>query len=280
MSEGVFLAVLAAALMHAAWSAAIKGDANPRAASFAIAVGAIPIALPAAIFSPAMAPAAWPFLAASVFVHLAYFQLLTAAYQRADLGLVYPLSRGAAPALAALASLALGLEALSLASFAGLALLLAGATVLALPAWRNDAASRLAILLALATAACTATYTLIDGHAARASDSVIAYVAWQMCLTGLTNGAYFVWRGGASLTRAAAQRWRLGLMGGAVSGVAYAIVLWAMTQAPIAQVAALRETSIAFAAGIGILILGEKATAARLVGAGLILAGAMVLRSA
>lgn len=278
MSAVVFFAVIAAALLHAAWSVAVKGDQDPRAASFAMALAQAPLAAPVILLAPPLASAAWPFLAASLVVHLMYFQLLTEAYRRADLGLVYPLSRGAAPALAAAASFALGLETLSAHAWLALSLILAGAVTLALPAWRNDRESRLAIILALLTAGCTAVYTLIDGHGARASGAVVAYVAWQMCLTGLANGAYFALRGGRALIRAASARWRLGLLGGAVAGGAYGVVLWAMTQAPIAQVAALRETSIAFAAAFGIAVLREQASLPRIAGAGLILAGAAGLR--
>jgi drug/metabolite transporter (DMT)-like permease len=275
----VFLAVLAAALMHAAWSAGIKGSGDPRAASLAMSMGTAVIAIGVVAFAGPLTPAAWPWLAASLLAHAAYMRLTAQAYVSGDLSLVYPISRGLGPLAATGLALLFAGEAPGAGTLAGVGLVSLGALTIGWSAIRAKADSAGAVGLALIVAIAIAGYTFLDGVGARTAQTAIAYTGWLMLLQGVVNLAVFALFGGAAVVRPAFTMLpRFGLMGGALSGVSYGIALWAMTQAPIGAVAALRETSIAFATLIGAVILKEKVSAPRAAGVALILAGAAAIQ--
>jgi drug/metabolite transporter (DMT)-like permease len=218
-------------------------------------------------------------MAASVAVHVGYYATLAGAYRAGDLSHGYPIMRGTAPLLVAVAtSLWLG-EALSPAGWAGVLLICGG--VLSLALVKNAAgggASRQATAWALANAAIIAVYTLADGAGVRASGDALRYVVWLFVFMGLPFGlAVLAWKRGAFVAHAA-RHWRRGLAGAVLSGISYGVALWAMTRAPIAIVAALRETSVIFAALIGAWLLKEGHLRERLLGAGAVLAGLVALR--
>jgi drug/metabolite transporter (DMT)-like permease len=278
MSLTVFLAVLCAALMHAGWSALIKHQDEPRAISLAVAMGGGAIALVLVFFLPLPAPASWPFLLGTTIVHLIYFQTTIAAYRHGDLTLTYPIARGMAPALATVLALIFLNESPSLIGWFGVGLIVVGAFMTASEGFRLDQRGRTAVMFALAAAAATACYTLSDGQGARLSGHALSFASWLMILMALSNLVAMQLMFGGEMVGRAIKRLPLGLVGGAASFGSYAIALWAMTKAPISVVAALRETSIAFAVILGIVFLKEKPSLLRLLGAGVILAGAATLR--
>ena len=142
---------------------------------------------------------------------------------------------------------------------------------------------RTTIIVALANSVVIAIYSVIDGQGARLSGAgaafAFAYNSWADALTALAYLPIILClRGRAAPARAFARDWRRGLVGGLAAFVGYAIVVWAMTRAPIAAVAALRETSVVFAAIIGVVALGEPFHAQRAIAALVILAGVILLR--
>jgi drug/metabolite transporter (DMT)-like permease len=278
MTVTVFFAVLFAALMHASWSALIKHQDEPRAISLAVALGGGVIALVLVFFLPIPNKASWPFLAGTTLFHLIYFQTTIAAYRHGDLTLTYPIARGMAPALASGLTLMFLGESPSLIGWLGVGLIVFGALMTASDGFRLDARGRTAVMFALAAAAGTACYTLTDGQGARMSGHALSFTSWLMILMSLSNLIVMRIMFGGEMVGRAFKRLPLGLVGGAASFGSYAVALWAMTKAPISVVAALRETSIAFAVVLGLVFLKEQPRLWRLVGAATILAGAATLR--
>ncbi|HUA90707.1 MAG TPA: DMT family transporter [Steroidobacteraceae bacterium] len=274
----MLLVVLAAALLHASWNLLVKrGGVSTRATTAVIYTAA---GLLAALMLPWLAPlprVAWPYLLSSTVVEVLYGVLLAAAYRVGDLSLAYPLMRGTAPLLVALGSGLLVGETLSAVIWGGIALVCGGILVMIADA-RPHGHARAAIRLALINAFVIAAYTIIDGRGVRASGAPLSYGAWIFVLTGIPWLLWLVLRGGAEV-RSAPRLGGIGLVGGACSLVSYVAALWAMTRAPIAAVAAVRETSILFATALGALVLGERITRARALAAACIVAGVICIRS-
>jgi drug/metabolite transporter (DMT)-like permease len=274
----VFAAVLFAAACHAGWNALIKVGLDPLSTTILIAVGAAAMSVVALPLVGLPAAAAWPWLIASAFVHLFYFAALAESYRTGDLGQVYPIARGSAPLMTAIASPFLVGEHLSVFGWAGILALAAGVLLLSARGGRIVQLDRRAVSFALATALTICAYSLIDGIGARLSQKPQAYVAWLFVANAVVLLPYGLWRDAAGTTLALRRFWGRGLAGGALQALSYGVVLWAMTLAPIAIVAGLRETSVLFGAAIAVVVLKEPLRAARIVAAALIVAGLVLIR--
>jgi phosphonate utilization associated putative membrane protein len=273
----VALAVLFGALLHASWNALVKSGSDKALDTAVMNLAAAVLVLPLIVVAGWPAAAAWPWLLTSAAVHVAYYALLTAAYRHGELALTYPLMRGAAPLMVALGSVAFFREPLAPAGWAGVIGICGGVLVLGLS--RHGLESGRAVLYALANAVVIATYTVVDGLGVRASGNAPGYVATVFLLNALPFGALVLARRGwRPLVQQARLRAPLATMGAAASVGSYGIALWAMTRAPVASVAALRETSVLFAALIGAWHLHERFTPRRALGTAVILAGVAALR--
>jgi drug/metabolite transporter (DMT)-like permease len=279
MDPFVFIAVLAAAAFHAGWNALLKIDLEPFVATSLVAAASGLVALPVAFVVGVPNVAAWPYVLASVAIHIVYYLSLARAYRFGDLGQVYPIARGTAPLMtAAVASNWLG-ESLGPYGWAGVVLLAAGILLLALRGGRAHVPfDRTSVGFALLNALTITSYTLVDGIGARTSGAPLQYIVWLFLLSGATMGLYGLARLGPRLAHDFAAHWRLTLGGALLSTAAYGIAIWAMTVAPIALVAALRETSVLFAALLGMVLLREPLLPVRLLAAVLVLAGMMLMR--
>nr|WP_301334733.1 DMT family transporter [Variovorax dokdonensis] len=273
-----------AALLHASWNAFIKAGKDKALDTALVHSLGFFIALPLLIHSGLPNAAAWPYVAASLVIHLGYYVALAGAYKYGDLGLTYPLMRGCAPMLVALGSLGLVGEGLSNRAWAGIAVLCVGVVILGLTrsAMHVAGAHRgKALAFALANAVIIALYTVIDGIGVRLAGDAVAYVAALFLVDGLPFLLLVLWRRPGRRLEALAYmrtRWPVALMGTIASLGSYGIALWAMTRAPVAVVAALRETSVLFAAVIGTLLLRESFGWQRAMGTLIVLAGVMTLR--
>lgn len=279
MSLSVFLVVLAAAALHASWNALVKGAADKLSSAILISAFASLLAAPLLPFLALPAAESWPFLLTSTLLQVVYYLLVAGAYRHADLGATYPVMRGGAPLLtAAVMAFALG-EPLSPGGWAGILMVSAGILGLAAGAIRRGAGGR-GLAFALVNVGVIAGYTVTDGLGVRRSGAPVAYTLWIFLLTGLPLLAWGLVAMRGRLAAAAARHWREGLLGAGGTMLSYGAVLWAMTQAPVAMVAALRETAILFGLAISVLVLREPATAGRIAAAALIAAGAVALRLA
>lgn len=278
MSIDVIALVLLGALLHATWNAIVKAGTDKSLDAAMIALGAGLVGLACLPFVPVPKPEAWPFLLASAVLQFTYFQLVAATYRAGDIGLVYPLMRGVAPLLVATTSGVVLGEHLSLGALAGVLTISAGVLTLAFEARHG---SRRAILLALSNAAVIATYTFVDGAGARISGNAISYALWMSLLPPVLLFAWAFWqRGAVPVILHVKYTWKRGLLGGAGSIASYGLALWAMTKAPIATVAALRETAILFALVISVVVLKEKASVWRYIAGAIIAAGVLILKLA
>jgi len=279
MDPFVFAAVLFAAACHAGWNAVIKVGLDPFAATALIAVGAGVVALPLVPIVGIPTASAWPWLIASVILHLFYYIGLIEAYRAGDMGQVYPIARGAAPLMTASASTWLLGEQLGAAGWSGIAVLSAGVVLLSARGGRGLAQlDRRAVGFALLTALTICGYSLVDGIGARVSGNAHAYAAMLFLLDGAAMLVFALARLRAGILGAITVYWRSGLAGGALSFAAYWIAIWAMTVAPIAIVAALRETSVLFGALIAVVVLKEPMRLTRVSAAVMIVAGLALIR--
>jgi len=283
MSGLVVAVVLFAALLHASWNAIVKSGKDTFLSTVLVSVGAALISLAVLPFVNPPAPASWPYLAASAVAQLAYYSLLAAAYKAGDMSHAYPLMRGSAPLLVALASWPLIGERLSATQMGAVACICAGILGLYLAArtstiGKAPKSTGRATAFALGNACVIASYTLIDGIGVRLSGAPAAYTMWIFVLNGSGLLLWTALRRPADLLAYAQTQWRLAAVGGFGTLASYGLALWAMTQAPVAAIAALRETSILFAIAIAALFLREKISPRRYLAISLIAAGAILMR--
>ena len=264
-------AALSSALIHASWNAALKGGRDRVADSFLVAVGGLLTGGAIIALLGAPTPEAWPYLAVSVCIHLTYWITLFKGYDAGDLTHIYTLSRGSAPLLVALGAGLLANEVPPPVKMAGIALVSLG--VLAVGA--SPRAPLKASLWALATGLCIASYSLFDALGARVAGDAVLYLGWTTAMMSIPMVAFALLRRGSGplLAAAAVAPWR-GIAIGVISFAGYGLVLWAQTFAPIAQVTALRETSVVWGALIGFLVLREHLGPRRWLGAIIVALGA------
>ncbi len=263
--------------MHAGWNAFLKVHLEPFLAMTLITVSAGLIGLPFLLVLGVPKAAAWPWLLGSLVLHLGYYVTLTEAYRRAEMSQVYPIARGGAPLLTALASFLLVAEPVSAQAASGVVILGSGVILISLGGRRSVAMDRSAIAFALLTAVIIAFYTLVDGIGARTARDASAYAATLFVLDGLPLPLFALWRRGVSPLVKLLRHARQGLLGGAMSVASYWIAIWAMTVAPIAVVAALRGTSVLFSVAIATFVLKEAFRPVRCVAALLIMAGILLI---
>lgn len=279
MSTQVLAVVLFAALLHALWNAAVKASVKASVPAVAIFIGAGLVAAVVVPFLPFPHGPSWPFLLGSVAVHVVYSLLLGRAYRQGDFSHAYPLMRGLPPLITAGFMLVLSDERATALQQVGMLTLCFGVLSLALEGLgspRSKAAAGWAVLVAI----CIAIYTVLDGFGGRLSGNAAAYVAWTCMLEAVVLGGWLVARQGPAALGVVLRNWPITLVGGATTLIAYALVVWAMTRAPVALVAALRETSVVFAALLGVVVFKERLGPARIVAIVLVLAGIFLMRTA
>ena len=280
MTTGVFVAVLAAAALHAMWNALVKGAGDKDVAMLMMVAGQGVAAAVVLCVVPAPAPQSWPYIALAVALHTGYQIFLVAAYRIGDLTQVYPIARGSAPLMVAAISVLVLDVVLSAAETAAVVLIALGIVSLALVRRTDGDRNGRAVILALVTGCFITAYSLADGLGARAAGTALGFFGWAALLNTLAFAAY------TALTRRGAYRavTRTAILTGLVSGpasfAAYAIVVWAFTQAPIALVTALRETSIVFSLLIGVFVLRERLDLLKVASTATTLAGVGLLRFA
>ncbi|MEU6931166.1 DMT family transporter [Streptomyces sp. NPDC046385] len=275
MTPLVVTAVLIAAVTHASWNA-IAARIQDQLLSFTlISGGGALIGAVTACFVPLPAAGAWPYLVASAALHVAYYALLMKSFALGDFGQMYPIARGTAPLVVTLLAAVFVAEIPSAEQLAGVAVACAGLTGLALWGIRGKGTRPHwpALLAAGATGLSIAAYTVVDGVGVRASETPLGYIAWLMLLEGLVIPAYALHRRRAALAAQLRPYAARGLLGAALSVGAYALVLWAQTKAPLAPIAALRESSIIVGAAIGALLFKERFGGPRIAAAGLMVVG-------
>lgn len=272
-----FLAVLAAALMHAGWNAIVKVGLDRFSSMLLIALVSMGLALSLIPVFPLPAAAAWPWVIGSGLLHTGYKLFLVQAYTHGDLSYVYPIARGTAPLIVAVVGVfALG-EEIGTVGATGIALIGLGVVSMSLRGG-GIGANRTAILWALGTTGFTASYTLADTIGARLSGTASGFVMWMFVVDGIAMSAFAVLARGRAAFGKLRPAWRSGLVAGVLSLGSYWVAVWAFTRAPVGLVAALRETSVLWAMLIGVLLLGERGGPWRWGAAAMIASGLILVR--
>jgi phosphonate utilization associated putative membrane protein len=276
LSWSIVCAVLFGALLHASWNALVKSstdkDLDMALQSLFGSLWSIPLL--AWVGWPQAA--AWPYIVASALIHVGYYVTLVGAYRHGDLSLTYPVMRGSAPLLVALSTYLVFGESLSSIAWAGVSGISTGVLTLGLNTRALQAPKALAF--ALVNAVIIACYTVVDGMGVRTSGNAVQYIGGLFLLQGVPFSLLVYHQRGNALLRYAKGRWPVTAAGSLASKASYGIALWAMTKAPVAMVAALRETSVLFAVFFGVFFLREAVTLRRVVGALVIVFGVVGLR--
>lgn len=277
MSIFILLAVLGAAFLHAAWNGLVRTGASRVHVMMVLSAVQGGIGLIFALMRPLPGIEVLPWLMASGVVHSAYKCFLTYAYEHGDLSRVYPLARGTAPMIVLLVGgLFLG-DQLAGHEMAGILTLGLGILMLASGVFTSGESRRL-LPYAFGAAAATAGYSILDGMGARVAGDPQAFVGWMFVLDGVIFAGLMTGLRGRAAWPQAGRVWGVGSLGAVASYGSYAIVVWAMTLAPIALVAALRETSIVFGVLIGWLVFGERMSLTKALSACLIASGVLITR--
>ncbi|HIG8798456.1 TPA: EamA family transporter [Raoultella terrigena] len=275
MTINVFCILLFAALLHASWNAIVKASGDKMYAAISVSGSAAVIALLLLPFAPQPTLASAPYLLLSSALQVVYTVLVAKTYQVSDMSQTYPLMRGTAPLLVAIVSVVFLGDRLSPLAWSGIGVICLA--ILAM-AYNGRASSRRGVVLALINACFIAGYTLVDGTGVRLSGSALGYTLWSFLMNGSCLLGWATLARRHEVSRYLRQHWHKGLLGGISTMGSYGLALWAMTQAPLAVVAALRETSILFGALIAFVLLKERVIPLRIAAACGIAAGAILLR--
>ncbi len=278
MEATVFIIVLVAAFFHATWNAFIKIDGNRVIFMALMLAFGGSAALISTVFLPLPHPESWPYIAISVLVHQGYLIFLLLSYRFGDLSHVYPLARGSAPLIVALLSITLIGEELSHHSLIAIALMGVGIMSLSFTRSAQNLRNPVAVFFALGTGLFIASYTLIDGVGARLAGNPHSYSAWMLGLEWIPFAVYVFLRQRRNLRPHLVKMWKPAALIGLLCLAAYWAVIWAMTVAPIALVAALRETSIVFVLVLGVVFLKERLSLVKLAATFTTLVGTILIK--
>ena len=277
LTPAIIAVVIAAGALHACWNAIAK-QVQDRLMAFAW-MGLTQAGLSAVVLAVTGLPyrSAIPFAVTSAVIHVGYNLALMNSYRLGAFNQTYPIARGTSPLVVAAGAYLLAGERLGIAALIGVVTLAAGLMSLTFSAGRLTRQDAPAVYAAILTGLTIAAYTIVDGLGVRKAHDPWAYIALLFLLQGTPMATIAAvrrpltaWRDRAVLDR--------GLLAGVLSVLAYGLVLWAQTKAPLAEVAAIRETSVVFAALIGFLALGEdfgkrRLAAALVIATGIVLIG-------
>jgi len=277
MSPFVFFAILFAAFLHASWNGIIKLGPDKLQGIILLSLAHAIVGLVMVFIFPLPSFQTLPWLAGAVVFHGIYKGFLAAAYAQGDLSRVYPIARGTAPVMVLLVGFLILPDQIASLQILGILILGFGILLMSRGIFSNGESSKL-LPFALMSAVGTAGYSLIDGMGARVAGNAGSFVAWLYVLDGTIFALWGIYRRGMNVLPTSARVWAIGLFAGFISSVAFGIVVWAMTVAPIAVVTALRETSVLFAVLIGVVFFKERADRGKLVAAAVIVSGIILIR--
>ena len=279
MSLGFTAIVLLAAVLHAIWNAIVKtGEDRMLTLTLVIGAGSVMAAMMLPFIEPP-APESWPYLLLSTALHTAYYFLLIRAYHYGDLSLVYPVSRGSAPLLVAFGAAAFFSEVPTSMELGGLLLASLGIAAFALERKNGENWDYRPFLYGLAIAAFVSAYTLADGIGVRLSGNPLSFILWLFFIYALPLiFSSLIFKRREFIPYLRKHWWRTGVIGGGMCAIAYALVVWALMYAPMAHVSAMRETSVVFAALIGMFVLGESFGPRRIIAALTVTAGLIMMQ--
>lgn len=267
--------ILGAALLHAVWNAIVKGSTDRGVSIGLVAIGSSLFGWMLVPFVDVPHPGSWIFIALTVIIHLFYFMFLILAYRLGDFSQMYPIARGVAPVLVALGAMVFAGDRLPPSGWAGL-LIVTAAIALVVSARGSVPGNPAAIAAALMAGFCIAAYTIVDGMGVRLSGAPTGYIAWAFGMKIILGIGFLIWRGSAIFSVSAGTL-AAGIGGGLISGLAYAMAVYAMSLTTLASVSAIRESSVIIAALIGVVWFGERPWLPRVIAAVFVVAGVLLI---
>ncbi|PIE16857.1 MAG: hypothetical protein CSA68_00865 [Rhodobacterales bacterium] len=267
--------VLSAAMLHALWNALVKASDNRLAVLGLIAMGNVVLGVVIACFSPIPNVASWWYILGSTAIHFAYFFLLYHSYRLGDLSHVYPIARGMAPVLVALGAQVFAGETLPPLAWLGILTASAGIFILSGNVFRGTTPP-IVVLTAMATGVIIASYSLVDGIGVRLAGSESGYIGW-LFIFQIFPGLFIFQRIGVEARHISRKTLYMGLMGGVIAAMAYGLVIYAKSFSALGMVSTLRETSVVFAAIIGMVWLHERPWKKRLFASCIVAAGVILM---
>jgi drug/metabolite transporter (DMT)-like permease len=285
MSGFLFLSVLVAAMMHATWNTLMKSAPDKNLETALANFSTSLVAIPFLLIYGLPEPETYIYILLSLVLHVIYFYTVASAYRYGDLNMAYPIMRGVAPILTLIIGGILFEEAIHAWMVVGIVLICVGVVFLGFNKSPSTVHHQKTLLFALGNAVIIAAYTLVDGQGARLANQVWSYVGMLLFLNGYVFPAILFWQRKNSFTRTQTLQYIQArgihaLIGGSCVMGSYSIVLWAMTQAPIATVAAVRETSVLFAFMFAVVFLKEPLYPLRIVGMLGVCCGVVLIRFA
>lgn len=279
MPVTIIAVVLLAALCHASWNFLVKRAEDPYLGMTAVVLGHVPFGIFAVLLSPSVGSAAWPYIIFGVLLHCGYQFFLLNSYRYGDLSQVYPLARGSAPLITAVISILIIGERYDGYQIAALFIIGAGIISLAFSTIGREAGRQsTSVVLAIITAGFISSYSIVDGMGARIGGTSLGFYGYLTVINGIVfTGIIYITQPGV-VTRVVKHHIFETLFGGGISFLAYGLVIWSFTKAPIALVAALRETSVIFAVLLGVLVLKERLTWLKICAVLITLTGIILLR--
>ncbi len=278
LENHVFMAVLLAAFLHAGWNSVVKVGLDHFSTLLLLALVQAVIAIAVLPFVAQPAAESWIWILISAALHTGYKIFLMQAYARADLSQAYPLARGIAPLIVTAWSVMLLRTTFTPSSLAAITAISLGILMMTAKGSSSGWMRGSAIFWALGTAGFTASYTLVDGVGVRIAGTSSGFILWMVTGDAIGMMAFAVLTRGGAAFSALMPAWKSGFAAGAMSLGSYWIAVWAFAQAPIALVAALRESSILFATIIAALALGERVNRWRWVSACFIAGGVVLMK--
>ena len=258
MDINIFAAVMLAAVLHPAWNGMVKKHKDKVISVSAIVFGHVPMALVVMLFMPLPTLESVPYIILSAIIHQGYQVYLISAYKFGDLTKVYPVARGTGPIVATLISILVLGVVFSKFQIISIILISFGIIILGLLS-KNSQNSNKTLIYSLATGFFIGIYSLTDGYGARISLSPLSFLGWSFILNAMIFPFTLKLMNYSNVFNRVIKEAKLVFwVGGTLSYIVYAIVVWAFTKAPIPLVGALRESGIIFSIIIGIFFLNEK----------------------
>lgn len=268
--------ILVSALFHAGWSAAVKSAPDKFPITFMMCAGGGVLCIPLTLLVPFPSPELWVWLIISLILHAGYQAVLLKTLEAGDLTHVYPIARGTGPLFVACISFFLLSGKLNAAEYLAVAIIVAG--IFLTGSFRFAPETRKATILALITGAFIAGYSIIDAIGVKAADNPFSFIVWSNVIFAPVFIAAGLKSRGTQIFGDTANSWRIGVPVMIIAYSGYALALLAYRHGSIAEVAALRETSIVFATFIGLYFLKEPFSKRRIAAAVIITAGAILLK--
>ena len=280
MSGTALILLFLSAATHALWNFLLKQAEEKYVAMGWQVIMTGVFALAFLFFSGLPPKSMWPFAIASMLLESIYFILLCIAYTDSDFSLVYPIARGAAPALLVLWSALFLHERLTVGGYTGLAMITGGIVLIGattLLQRKSEKPHLKGIITALTVATIISIYTFVDGHAVK-NGPALPYGLFMFTMIPFVTTPYLTRRFGMDAFKRVWNNKRgYVFLGGILGLVAYMLALFAYTISPLSYSGAIREVSAVIGAFLGWRFLNEKMGGIRVVGAAIVFAGVMVI---